>query len=78
MLESTKKNSGPLDSFDIEAINANVAGDSGVVVVTYAAKGKAADGTGISGKYRISGNFVRDHGKWMLMSAHATRLPDDQ
>lgn len=78
MLESMKNDKSTIENLEIESINANVTGDTGVVIVMYDMRGKAPDGTDISGKYRISRNFVRENGKWMMMMAHASVMPAAQ
>ncbi|MDH3530427.1 MAG: nuclear transport factor 2 family protein [Acidobacteriota bacterium] len=78
MLDEMKNSKATIEKLEIAQIGANVTGDSGRVIVTYDMKGKAADGTDISGKYRISRNFVRENGKWMMISSHATRMAEEE
>ena len=78
MLDEMKNSKATIEKLEIAQIGANVTGDSGRVIVTYDMKGKAADGTDISGKYRISRNFVRENGKWMMISSHSTRMAAEE
>ncbi|NNE67219.1 MAG: nuclear transport factor 2 family protein [Pyrinomonadaceae bacterium] len=68
------KDAPKFEKIKIEDIGANVNGDMGTVVVTYMVEGKAPDGTDMGGRYRISRNYVRENGKWLMMSAHATKM----
>ena len=74
MLKDVKEYKTTFDLLRIEQIAGNVEGDSGLILVTYHAKGKSGDGTPFEGKRRFTRNYVRKDGKWLLRSAHYSQL----